>query len=362
MEKFRLGLIGCGGMMRSHVNGVNQLPEVAIVAVCDIIEEKARVVAESLEGDTDVKVFTNYRDMVDEVDGVLIALPHNLHFPCGMYFALNKKHVLMEKPLCNSEEECLRLIRTCDEMGVTLMCAYPVPYWPGIVEFKKIIDSGKYGKPFMFSVWTEQLTGSTDNYNGMLNAENPWGRTTDLGGGQLFSHGCHYIDLMLWIMGNPLYGSHVGTNVGTPWMLREGTSAVVIKFENGAVGYHGATWGARGTRQGYDFQMQMEGGMLEYDRHAGEIRIYNKNAPHLPGEDTERPTYTVLWKAPLTGKDTQHEIRHFVECATTGKKPDTDGRRALQGLRVIWKLYNAEDNNMIADLRGLGLENAADIK
>ena len=99
MAKFRLGLIGCGGMMRSHVQGVNQLPEVEIVAVCDIIESKAQAVAESLEGDTEVKVFTNYRDMVDLVDGVLIALPHNLHFPCGMYFALNKKHVLMCRSL-----------------------------------------------------------------------------------------------------------------------------------------------------------------------------------------------------------------------------------------------------------------------
>ena len=70
--------------------------------------------------------------------------------------------------------------------------------------------------------------------------------------------------------------------------------------------------------------------------------------------------YTVLWKRDEkhNGKLTQFEIRHFVECATTGKKPITDGRSALQGLRVIWKLYNAEDNQIIADLRGLGLENA----
>jgi predicted dehydrogenase len=53
-------------------------------------------------------------------------------------------------------------------------------------------------------------------------------------------------------------------------------------------------------------------------------------------------------------KETQHEIRHFVECAQTGKKPLTDGRSALQGLRVIWALYDAEKRGEIADLRGLG--------
>ena len=49
----------------------------------------------------------------------------------------------------------------------------------------------------------------------------------------------------------------------TPWLMKEGTSALIMKFENGAVGYHGATWGARGTRLGYDFQVQTEKGMLE---------------------------------------------------------------------------------------------------
>jgi len=57
-------------------------------------------------------------------------------------------------------------------------------------------------------------------------------------------------------------------------------------------------------------------------------------------------------------KETQYEISHFVDCCRTGKEPLTSGRKALQSLRVIWELYDAERNNRIADLRGLGLENA----
>ena len=47
----------------------------------------------------------------------------------------------MEKPLCNTEEECVRLIETCEKNEVTLMCAYPVRYWPGIVKLKELIDT-----------------------------------------------------------------------------------------------------------------------------------------------------------------------------------------------------------------------------
>lgn len=50
-----------------------------------------------------------------------------------------------------------------------------------------------------------------------------------------------------------MMGAHVGTRIGTPWLLREGTSALVIRFKSGAIGYHGATWGARGSRLSYDF-------------------------------------------------------------------------------------------------------------
>lgn len=344
MNTVRLGLIGCGGMMRTHAQGIQEVDGVEITAVCDIVLERAREVAEVLNSPY---ITTDYTTMADYVDAVLVALPHHLHYPCGMFFAHRKKHVLMEKPLCNTEEECLRLIETCEDEGVTLMCAYPVRYWSGIVKLKELVDSGEYGKIFMMSVWTEQLTQYDELH---------WAQTGCLGGGQLFSHGCHYIDLMLWFMGQPVCGSHVGTNLGTPWMLREGTSAVTIKFASGAVGYHGATWGARGTRLGYDFQLQMEKGLLEYEHGAGIIKLYNAETRHIPGGEGERGGYQVLWRREgAASKQTQHEINHFLDCIRTGKTPNTDGRSALQGLRLIWKLYDAEKAGVVADLRDCAL-------
>ena len=343
MEKIRVGLVGCGGMMKRHAEAVDQVAQVEITAVCDIIEERARDVASVLN---DPYVTTDYKTMVDHVDAILVALPHDLHYECGLFFARNKKHVLMEKPLCNTEEECIRLIDVCKEEGVVLMCAYPVRYWPGIVKLKEMVDSGDYGQIIQMSVWTEQLTRPDELH---------WSATARLGGGQFFSHGCHYVDLMLWFLGEPVKGFHFGTKVGTPWMMREGTSAATIYFESGAIGYHGATWGARGTKMGYDFQIQTEKGMLEYDHYDGEVRVYNQSEVHEPGKDGRR-NYTVVWKREgVASKETQHEISHFADCVLHGTKPLTDGYSALQGLRVIWKLYDAERHNMIADLHGLGL-------
>lgn len=346
MDKVRIGIIGCGHMMKRHVVGVRFVDKVQITAVCDVILENAKDLATIFD---DPYVTTDYKTMLDYVDAVLVALPHDLHYECGMFFARHKKHVLMEKPLCNTEEECLKLIETCEEEGVVLMCAYPVRYWPGVVKLKELIDSGEYGKVMQMSIWTEQLTAPSELH---------WEATARIGGGQFFSHGCHYIDAMLWFLGNPVKGFHMGTRVGTPWLLKEGTSAATIMFENGAIGYHGATWGARGTRMGYDFQVMTEKGLLEYDHNERAIKLYNEAKLHEAGvTDVGAGKYLLLHKidgTPETG--TQHEIAHFADCVLNGKKPLTDGRSALQGLRVIWKMYDAEKHDMIADLRGLGLE------
>ncbi len=351
MEKLRLGLVGCGNMMKHHVSGVTSMENVDITALCDIVRERAEDVATLFP---EAFVTTDYREILDYVDAVLVALPHDLHYECGVFFARNKKHVLMEKPLCNSEEECLSLIDICEQNGVKLMCGYPVRFWEGIVRMKEEVDSGKYGNIIMMSIWTEQLTGSAE----LKRIHPTWAYTARLGGGQFFSHGCHYVDILLWFLGNPVSGTHLGTKNGTPWMMKEGTSIASMKFENGALGYHGATWGARGTHLGTNFQLHTEKGMLMYDHRRGELRLYAGELPHVPGGlDDVVDRYTVLWKRESErSKQTQFEIAHFADCIHNDKVPFTNGRAALQSLRCIWKMYDAEKNGTIADLRGLGLD------
>ena len=243
----------------------------------------------------------------------------------------------------------MHLIEACEEEGVTLMCAYPVPFWNDIVKLKELVDSGEFGKIIQMSIWTEQLTRREEELH--------WSETGRLGGGQFFSHGCHYVDLLLRFLGNPVQGSHFGSHVGTPWLMREGTSVAIFKFESGALGYHGATWGARGTKMGYDYQIITEKGTFDLDLATGEIRFYSKLDLHDPAVEHKSNHYVVLYKREgARSKQTNRETSHFVDCINNGKRPVTDGRSALQSLRIIWKMYEAEKNGTIADLRGLGLD------
>jgi len=346
MEKTRMGIIGCGGIANSgHAKGLVQLGDIMTVTVaCDRNLDRAEHMAQLVGAE---KAVTDYRDMLNDVDAVLIALPHDLHYEVGLACLKAGKHVLMEKPLANTEEECAELIRTAEAMDRVLMTAYPVPFWPVVEKMKELIDSKAFGEVFQMSIWTEQLT---------LTEPEHWGSSAKrLGGGQFFSHGCHYVDLMLRFLGNPVKGVHMGTNRGTPWMEMEGTSNVTIEFENGIMGYHFGTWGARGSRLGYSFHVHCTEGMLEM--HLGEGKLYAHSSMKQEHGDLETGSNCeVLMEIEEPGKMTQHETRHFIECITSGKRPIVDGPRSMQGLRVIWRLYEAEQNNTIADLRGLGLE------
>lgn len=345
IKKLRLGIIGCGAMAGSHLQGLLELSDqMTVTATCDIDLKRGQVAAEKLGAEVAVK---DYRELLDHVDAVLIALPHDLHFEVGLACLQANKHVLMEKPLALNEKQGLELIAEADHRNLTLMTAYPVRFWPVIQQMKDLVDKKVYGDVFQMSIWTEQFTKYPEGH--WINSEQR------LGGGQFFSHGCHYVDLLLWFLGKPIEGSHMGTRLGTPWLEGEGTSNVVLKFEQGVLGYHFGTWGARGTRLGYSIHIHCTEGMLEYNHKERKLFLHSNIKEEKANLNTESSTQ-VLYEETDMSKKTQYELLHFIQCVRDGTPSVTSGPQSLQGLRVIWRLYEAERNQTIADLRGLGLE------
>lgn len=333
MTKHRLAIIGCGGMESTHEKGFAEiLDRVEIVATVDPIIERAQHAAEVLGARI---AAPDYRDILDEVDAVLLVLPHHLHYEIGMACLRAGKHVLMEKPLANSEAECLELIHTAAEYDRILMTAYPMRFHPLILRLKELMDEKALGELFQVAIWTEQLT---------IRPAGDWITSAEkLGGGQFFSHGCHYVDLLLWFLGEPVRGTHIGTRVGTPWMEMEGTSNVTIEFAGGVLGYHFGTWGARGTKLGYSIHAHGTEGMAELDFGAGQLRLHNSDGVSVLAESEHNSKYV------------HGELGHFLDCIERGEQPLTDGPGSVQGLRVIWRLYQAERDGVVADLSGLAI-------
>lgn len=333
MAIVKLALIGCGGMSAAHLRRFHLLKDrLQLAAAVDVDATRVRQVRARLPG---VTVATDYRTVLDLVDAVLIVLPHHLHHAVAKDCLQAGKHVLLEKPMANSEAECLDLIATAARLDRILMVAYCMRFHPLVAAMKNLIDERSFGEVFQVSIWTEQLTRREPGH---------WTHAAaSLGGGQLFSHGCHYVDILLWYLGEPLSGSHLGTNAGTPWMEREGTSNVVMQFAGNRLGYHFGTWGARGTRMGYSIHAHCSEGMIEADITGHRLLA------HAGGERK------LLMESDAGGKHTENEMAHFLDCMERRHTPLTDGAAGLQSLRVIWRLYEAERRGVVADLRGLGL-------
>ena len=245
-----------------------------------------------------------------------------------------------------SVDEADVMVAACEEHGVFFNVGTNRRWDPGYDRMKELIDSKAYGDVFQLSIWTEQLTRREEAH---------FSRSADqLVFLQFFSHGCHYVALMLWMLGRPIRGSHFGTNRSTPWMEREGTSNVTIEFEDGILGYHFGTWGARGTRLKYSFHAHCDGGMIEAAISDGKLIAHSRVTEHVAGKPTVKQKEEVLLEI-QNSKPTEVEMAHFIDCIETGAKPLTDPVGSLEGLQVIWKLYEAEEKKEMADLNGLGL-------
>lgn len=323
---------------------------VVITGTADIDLSRAQRAAQHLGAEHAVQ---DYTDLFPHVDAVLVVTPHNLHHAMGVRSLKAGKHVLMEKPMAVSESQCLDLISAAQSSGRTLMTAYPMRFQPLVVKLKELIDAKYLGEIFHVGIFTEQHTQPPPGH---------WIRSAEqLGGGQFFSHGCHYVDLLLWFLGNPIKGVHLGTRLGTPWMEKEGTSDAVIVFESGAMGHHFGTWGARATRHGYSIHVHAEGGMLEADITNGILYAHHGFKGPTPRgglAGTLSPSVEgaeIVLQSQSASKYLEAELAHFLDCIESGAAPLTDGYGSLQGLRVIWRMQEAEAQDRFADLRGLGL-------
>ena len=93
-----------------------------------------------------------------DIELIYVSTPHEFHYEHVCKATAAGKHVLVEKPLAISDEECQDLIETADASGKVLMVAYCMRYHPLIQEMKRLVDEKVYGEVIQYSIWTEQFT------------------------------------------------------------------------------------------------------------------------------------------------------------------------------------------------------------
>lgn len=140
----KLGLVGCGNISQAHLDAWQHVPEVKLVAVCDIRPEKATAAAEA----TGAKAYVDFDQMLSQaaLDILDICTPTYLH-PDFAVKALNQGiHVLTEKPISLHEADVNRVYGAAKAQGVRFMVAQVLRFWPAYQALKAAFDTGKFGK------------------------------------------------------------------------------------------------------------------------------------------------------------------------------------------------------------------------
>ena len=120
MAALKVGIIGLGGIARSHCDSIAQLDQVEVVAVADLFEEKRR---EYMDKYHIPKGYPTHHELLADadIDAVAVVLGHQLHHQLTIDACRAGKHVLVEKPMAISLEQCDAMVAAAAENNVKLM-------------------------------------------------------------------------------------------------------------------------------------------------------------------------------------------------------------------------------------------------
>ena len=196
MDKLRIGIIGCGGIANGkHLPALKALPNVELVAFCDIIEERAQK-AKREYGVPGSRVYTDYKKLLADktIDVVHVCTPNRSHSFITVDALEAGKHVMCEKPMAINSAEAKKMLDAAKRTGKKLSIGYQTRQRADSRYLKKEAEDGTFGDIY-FAKATAIRRRGVPTWGVFLNEY-------EQGGGPLIDIGTHALDLTLWITNN----------------------------------------------------------------------------------------------------------------------------------------------------------------
>ncbi len=304
--KLNVGVIGCG-MGRLHAQGVQMQQGACLYAICDINPETLEKVGDELNVS---RRFLDYRDMIADpaLGAVIIASPDQQHREMIRDCLAAGKHILCEKPLALTREDIDDIVAMVKASDRKFMVGQICRYTPGFAKAKELIDAGAIGElTFVESEYAHDYTHIVGRRGGSWRSDPV--RNGVVGGG------CHAVDLLRWIAGDPeevmAYGTHKTFADLVPY---DDTHVAVMKFPNGVIG---KVFVSISCRRNYTMRTVLYGthGTIIVDNKTPEMTLF-----HL---DEEGKTVTETIPLNLADHNAAGEFREFYDIIVNDKPVKT---------------------------------------
>ena len=319
--KVRWGLIGCGDIAHKRVApALRDLHNCDLVAVSRADSDKAESFAREFGAS---RWYRDWRELIadEEVEAIYVATPVHLHAEQTIAAAEAGKHILCEKPMAMSVEECDRMIAACEANQVKLGVAYYRHHYPVIKRIREILKTGEIGKPVLAQV------NAFERFDPAPSHPRHWLIEKALsGGGPMFDFGCHRIEVLINLFGEV---KEIRSLVGNVLFEREveDTATALLQFERGPQALLSVTHAAAEPQD-----------TLEIFGSSGSIHVARLNEGEISirsgeGERVEaHPPHPNLHQ-PL--------IDHFSQAVLNKRDLPVDGHLGREVSRIIEEIYSS---------------------
>ncbi|RPI52493.1 MAG: gfo/Idh/MocA family oxidoreductase [Chloroflexi bacterium] len=332
------GVIGTGLWGEYHALTYSTYPGAELAAVCDVDAKRAAQVSERFGAR---RSYSDYRELLADpmVKAVTVATPDFLHTEVGVAAALAGKHILMEKPLALTVEDCQTVIDAAERAGVRLMVDFHNRWSPPLNTLKQRLSAGELGEPLLVNarqnntifVPTEMLRWA--------------GRSATI-----WFTGSHLIDVVCWLVNSPVRRVYsvsrsrvlAARGIPTPDFFE-----TTLEFANGAVAFVENCWILPNTEPSVvDFKLRLVGtqGSATVDTtHNRTLELY-----------TDRVAFPDVLGLPTVFGTPRgfavESIKHFAECIIRDTEPMISGQEGLANTAIICAALRSAESGQPVDL------------
>lgn len=326
-NKLKLGIIGCGRIGERHIQKSSEYFET--IAVYD--SDKSRL------NEVNKKYKLPILNSIDEFyqknkfDLVAICTPNGLHAKNACQAMEAGFNVIVEKPMALSIEDAGQMINTSERTNKRLFVVKQNRFNPPIEYVKELIIEKKLGKLFSFHM--QCSWNRNKNY-----FQSPWKGTKELDGGTLYTQFSHFLDLLLWLLGDIEVLCSSNYNYNHPYIQFEDTVIANLKTREGALGTFNSTINA--------YSKNMEGS-LTFFFEKGTLKIGGQYLNTIEYSDCEftlqelREGNTANNYGNYLGSMSNHDLvyKNVYEVLIEGKSILTSGFDGYRTVQLIEKLY-----------------------
>lgn len=326
-------IVGCGRIGNRHAGHAAKFGR--LVGVCDIEGGKADELAREYNAES----FHDFEAMLSSLKGkadlVAICTPNGLHAEHTIRAFENGFHVLCEKPMALSVQDCGEMIKAGEHANRRLFVVKQNRYNPPVEHLKNLIEDGKLGR--IYSAHLNCYWNRNDAYYA-----NSWKGTKALDGGTLYTQFSHFIDLMYWLVGDVRDVQCFMDNFAHGHSVEfEDSGVAILRFYNGALGSVNFTINS--------YKQNMEGSLTLFCEN-GTIKIGGKYLNEIEYENIEGMDKSKIREGrpaneygQYQGSMSNHEdvYQNVSRVLINGESMGTVGFEGLKTVEIIDKIYRA---------------------